>query len=570
MNLKNILLIGGLALGMGMAATSCVDDLNLEPNDPNMVDPSNPDFNTNSLAICYAGIATSGINGPGSSYVEGLDAGTSAYLRVTYMLGVMPTDEMIFLWGDTGIPDLVCNTWGAENGIIGGAYARFMGHVAICNQFLANTAGDTDATIQEMRAQARVLRAYSYYNLMDNFKMSSFITEEAAIGEKPRQVDSPELFAWLESELTDIVDNKLIAEKPYYGRVGLDGAEALLARLYLNALDFSGTERYKDCQTRCDNIIARHRGGGFQGSGLAQHYLYLFARDNEAYMPGGSKPAENEILFGIAYDDQMTQSYGGTTYIINSSIGQDCHFMNSMGYGTSAQWSCFKGTKQMAEKFAANADDLRRSLWLTTKYAAENKVDADGNPVLDANGNPEKWAGEDYSDEFHGFTGDWKTCGGNAMVKFTGLTRNAAEDGGFSNEINNTQFASTDMPIIRLADIYLMWAECHVRGGHGDLATAIDYVNLIRSRAGIGAIGAADLTADFLLNERCRELYWEGTRRRDLIRAGRFVGPRQLIWQFKGSNSDRNGTRIDDRYKYFPIPNSVRSAQPDFKQNPGY
>ena len=115
-----------------------------------------------------------------------------------------------------------------------------------------------------------------------------------------------------------------------------------------------------------------------------------------------------------------------------------------------------------------------------------------------------------------------------------------------------------------------MWAECYVNGNVGDLTTALSYVNLIRARAGIPSVGASSLTKRFIVDERSRELYWEGTHRRDLIRNNYFTGPSQLIWQFKGSLTDANGTRIDDRYKYYPIPNSVISAQPEFKQNPGY
>ncbi|MDE5796351.1 MAG: RagB/SusD family nutrient uptake outer membrane protein, partial [Muribaculaceae bacterium] len=277
MNLKKYLMIGGAALTLGLS--SCVGDLDLEPNDPNLVNPNDPDFKANTLAICYSGIACSGISGPGSSYVSGLDAGTSAYLRMIFTLNEFPTDEVVWLWSDSGVPEITACTWASNNGLLEGAYYRLIGHVAICNQFLANTADATDAETSEMRAEARVLRAYSYYNMLDLFGQSSFITEEAAVGEEPEQISRKDLYNWLEAELRDIVDNKLISENPVYGRVGLDGAEALLARLYLNAEVFSGTAAWDKCSERCENIIARHRGSGFQGSGLAEHYLYLFARD---------------------------------------------------------------------------------------------------------------------------------------------------------------------------------------------------------------------------------------------------------------------------------------------------
>ncbi len=550
-------MLGGVALGLGL--TSCVGDLDLEPNDPNLVDTTDPNFKANSLAICYSGLAVSGISGASSSYVSGLDAGTSAYFRLMFTLNEFCSDECIWIWSDAGVPDITACTWSASNGLLEGAYYRILGHIAICNQFLSNTKDDTDAETQEMRAEARVLRAYSYYNMLDLFGMSSFITEDAEIGANPTQISRAELYAWVESELKDIVDNKLISETPVYGRVGLDGAEALLARLYLNAEVFSGTARWADCQARCTNIINRHKGGGFQGSGLANHYLYLFARDNDAYMPGGSNTAENEILFGIAYDSDMTQSYGGPSFVISSTIS-NTHYIPRQNYGCSSEWSCLRGCKELAERFYSYPADDRRSLWLaggTDTYPAGSE----GN---------ESWDAEDYSDEFHDFTGAWATTGGNAIIKFTGRTRNTAADGGWATDFPVTAFAGTDQPIIRLADIYLMYTECFINGGVGERQTALDYINLVRSRAGIAALGSSDLTKKNLMDERSRELYLEMTRRTDLVRNGMFVGASQSVWQYKGNINNNAGTRIDSKYALYPIPTAVLSAQPEFEQNPGY
>lgn len=566
MNLKKYILTGGLLLSLGF--TSCVGDLDLKPNDPNIVGKDNPDYVASSLAMCYSGIAVSGIDGAGSSYVQGLDPGTSAYLRLLFTLNEFCTDECIWIWSDAGVPDITACTWSSNNGLLQGAYFRFMGHISICNQFLANTADNEDADVQEMRAEARVLRAYSYYNMMDLFGQSSFITEAEATNPaaRPTQISSAELYKWLVGELKDVVDNKLISETPVYGRVGLDGAEALLARLYLNAEVFSGTPAWKECSERCENIIKRHAGKGFNGSGLAKHYLYLFQRDNDAYMPGGSNADENEILFGIAYDDSYTQSYGGPTFVIAATIS-NTHYMPRDFYGCSGEWSCLRGGKEMAEKFAGYSTDVRDDLWLKGTF-----------PAGEANG--QKWDAEDYSDTFKAFSGDWKSTGGNAIVKFTGRTRNAAADGGWDMTENadgtykynfpSTPFAGTDQPIIRLADVYLMYAECYVNGNVGTEAKALQYMNYVRERAGIPAADASYLTKAEIMDERSRELYLEMTRRTDLIRNGMFAGPQQIIWQYKGNIDNNAGTRIPAHRVLYPIPDAVRSAQPDFKQNPGY
>lgn len=565
MNLKKYLLFGGVALGLGM--TSCVGDLDLQPNDPNLVDTSDPNFKANALGICYSGIAVSGISGASSSYVGGLDAGTSAYLRTIFTLSEFPSDELTWIWpNDEGgsIGDLVACTWSSSNTIVYGAYYRLLGHIAICNQFLANTADDTDAETIEMRAEARVLRAYSYYNMIDLFGQSSFITEEAEVGEEPRQASRLEVFNFIEQELKEIVDQKLISENPLYGRVGLDGAEALLARLYLNAEVYSGTPRWADCQARCENIIRRHQGGGFQGSGLANEYLYLFCEDNKQYMPGGSNKAENEILFGISFDQDMVQSFGGPTFIVAGTI-TNTTVIPRQNYGCSAEWACIKGIQQMAERFYGLSNDKRDDLWVRGVYSDE-----------------------DYSDTFVGF-GAWGTTGGNAIIKFTGntITKNPAAvdyskpltlfdgaydaNGVWQPNYDATTFMSTDQPIIRLADIYLMYTECYINGRVGDSQKALDYINYVRERAGSAKYNdIVEVTKKELMDERSRELYLESVRRTDLIRNGMFVGPQQTVWQIKGNINNMEGTRIDDKYALFPIPNAVLNSQPDFKQNPGY
>lgn len=570
MNLKKYLLLGGAALGLGM--TSCVGDLDLEPNDPNLVNTSDPNFKANALGICYSGIAVSGISGAGSSYVSDVDPGTSAYLREIFTLGEFCTDEMNWIWPNDeagGIGDLMACSWSANNTLVKGAYYRLLGHIAICNQFLTNTADDTDAETIEMRAEARVLRAYSYYNMIDLFGQSSFITEEAEVGAKPTQRPRAEVYAWIEQELLDIVDNRLIAETPVYGRVGLDGAEALLARLYLNAEVFSGTAQWQKCQERCENIIRRHQGSGFVASdgtatGLAKEYLYLFCEDNKQYMPGGSNAAENEILFGISFDQDMVQSYGGPTFIVAGTISNTA-VIPRQNYGCSGEWSCIRGIQQMAERFYGLSTDKRDDLWVRGTYPDE-----------------------DYSDTFLGFTGAWGTTGGNAIIKFTGntITKNPAAvdynkpltlfDGAYDAagvwqpNYDATTFMSTDQPIIRLADIYLMYTECFINGGVGDRATAQKYINYVRQRAGAPDFSSADLTVKNLMDERSRELYLESTRRTDLIRNKMFVGPQQTVWQVKGNVNNMQGTRIDDKYALYPIPSAVLNSQPEFDQNPGY
>ncbi len=128
----------------------------------------------------------------------------------------------------------------------------------------------------------------------------------------------------------------------------------------------------------------------------------------------------------------------------------------------------------------------------------------------------------------------------------------------------------TDFPMFRLADVYLMYAESVLRGGGGSLANAVNLVNDIRRRAYNGPSGDVDqngLDLDFILDERARELLWEGHRRTDLVRFGRFADS-DYTWQWKGGV--RQGRSVSANYNIFPIPSADINANPNLQQNPGY
>jgi hypothetical protein len=136
----------------------------------------------------------------------------------------------------------------------------------------------------------------------------------------------------------------------------------------------------------------------------------------------------------------------------------------------------------------------------------------------------------------------------------------------------NSTFVDTDFPLFRLADVYLMYAECAVRGAAGaSTSQAVTYVNALRERANNGNtaanISANELTLDFLLDERSRELHWEGHRRQDLIRFGKYTGG-SYNWAWKGNGS--NGIAISANLALFPIPTASLAANPNLTQNPGY
>ena len=158
------------------------------------------------------------------------------------------------------------------------------------------------------------------------------------------------------------------------------------------------------------------------------------------------------------------------------------------------------------------------------------------------------------------FTDGW------AITKFSNLTSTGA-----AAPHAHPDFVDTDYPVFRLADVNLMYAEAVLRGGTGgSAANALAYVNALRQRAygnTSGNITAGQLTLDFILDERARELFWEGHRRTDLIRFGKFTSA-SYLWPWKGKVAE--GAATQSYRDLYPIPANDLGANPTLKQNTGY
>ena len=557
------ILLAGAAATMMWAGTSCVGDLDLIPNDPNSVNEVTASTLPNILAKCYAGLAIEGQNGPGSCDIAGIDGGRSQYIRTIFMMNEFPTDAVKWKWSDEGIVDLNTLTFDASNGNVYGTYSRFMSHIAVCNDYLRVAKEYGGEAEKHGMLEARLLRALSYYWMLDIFGQSSFTLETDPIGSNPPQISRKELYDWLSGELEDIIaefKESYPNDEVTYGKVGIDGAQALAARLYLNAQVYSGTSAWEKCQAHCEDIIARHKGTGFNGSGLASNYLYLFCRSNNEYAPGGGNKAENEILWTVPYDSEMTRSYGGSFFIIAASTNtsntfdpatdkpgtEDKYNMDAADYGNNAPWTCMRAPGTFTNKFDI-VNDNRTALWCTEKDGFSQ-----------------------YIEKFSIFNQ------GYATIKFTSLIKGSngdwsPENGGKYDPTGKTpanvlNWSSTDWPMFRLADVYLMYAESYVMGGTGTASKAAEYISYVRQRAGLNAWNASDLTPDNVLDERAREMYWELTRRSDLIRHNKFVSG--YNWEYKGNVA--TGADVPSRYNLMPIPTKIIAAQPEFQQNPGY
>ena len=563
-------IMGAALLSMtGLAA--CTGDLDQVPNDPNTT--TSADFSTNPreylgevMGKCYSSLAVSGQGGPGGGTdISGLDGGTSNWTRVIFMLNEFTTDEVSWIWPDIGVFDLCTGTWGSSNGNLYGAYGRFYTHIAVCNDFLRtvragyfNLDSELQPVADQFMLEARALRDLSYYYVIDFFGNATMAWDDTAYGVVPEQVTRKELFDKVTADLEDILTN--FKDSNVYGRVGKDGVEALLCRYYLNAEEFAGTPMYDKCWQHAQNIISRHQGRGFQGSGLANDYLALFSGNNDMFAPGGSLSDQNEILWTIPFGYPYTQSYGGTMFLIAAATSASS--MPTVLYGLNADWSCMHAREQFADKFdflAGVSPDKRTYMWCT-----ENQGFTKAN------------------DEFSSFTAGYAPLKfSNAKAQADGtMPRNTYTDPNTGHTFNwagvpevnglpaqTNDFTDTDFPVIRLADVYLMAAECALRGA-GDQSKGLEYVNLIRARAGVSSWNTAEYNLNNMIDERARELYWENVRRTDLIRFDRFTGS-NYVWAWK--NNVRNGGSIPEYMKLFPIPSDIMATYGSkMKQNPGY
>lgn len=581
-SINKLFMAGAMVASLSLG--SCVGDLDQLPEDSRTTTPAqfkdNPrEYIGGTLAKCYSGLAISGQTGAGSSDISGLDNGRSCWSRAIFMLNEFTTDECSWIWKDSGIFDLVTDTWSSNNENIFGTYSRLYCHIAVCNDFLRLTSpsglseneipvgGNSEtsisqAEIDQFRLEARALRALSYFYVIDLYGNAAYAWDNQLTGEEPPYMKRADLFNAVVTDLEEVLAAFPTDNHPIYGRIGQDGIEALLCKYYLNAEVFTGKAEWQKCWDHCQNIIKRHDTNA--NHGLAKDYLSLFCANNDMFAPGGSLPEQNEILWNIPYAYELTESYGGTSFLILAATSDADGNAVAAWYGMKSPWKCMHARQQFSEKFNfANgvSNDDRTYLWLT---------DLDGYTI----------SNNDFTNFQHGYSPikftNLKCRPDGTMPRWidpkTGLNRAGVYD---INDPNNNYgissvatFADTDLPVIRLAEIYLTAAEANLRGNVGDRTKAVDYINYVRSRAKVPTLGSSEFTLANVLDERARELYWENCRRTDLVRFNQFTG-NAYNWNWK--NNVALGAELPSHMNLFPLPSSViHSYSSPFPQNPGY
>ena len=454
-----------------------------------------------------------------------------------WSMNEVSTDELIIPqrgvdWEDGGQWFRVhTHTWNDAEDSFNNAWNKLYGGIANFTQLIDVT---LPTASEELAAQftpeVRGLRALYYYYLIDNFGNVPIIETGENAEVFPSTRSRQEVFAYIESELLDIIP--ALPEEKQYARITRDVAEAILAKLYLNAEVYTGTARYADAIARIDNIINR---GNFE---LEDDYFFNFDAANQP---------SRENIFVIPYDRTFGRGF---------NIGfMTLHYGSQATFNmTASPWNGYASLQEFYDSY--DDDDLRKGTpgnqQIRGNFIAGDQFAADGTTrILDPGAEDADPNGEPLT-----FTPQITEIRPNA------LRQEGVRLGKYEYEDGTDPEGNNDYPIFRYGDLLLNKAECLLRTNGDNDQEAIDLVNMVRDRAfedGSENESFTEMNLDMLLAERGREMIGEYYRRQDMIRFGQFTSG---TWQFKDASEDfRN---------LFPIPFNQTQANPNLTQNPGY
>lgn len=531
---NNFQIITVVALAAMVTITGCSKKLDLEPTNTatNETLFQNAAGYKQALAKVYTSmtmVGNGGASGPSDLPSEIItDGGSSDFFRNFWYLQCLSTDEAGWTYANNTDPVSIHElAWTSSNFSVKCLYYRLFYTVTVANNLIIEASdanlsrrgitGADATTVKLYRDEARFLRAYAYWALMDLFGNPPFVDENTPIASSalPRQIPRAELFTYLESELQSLETSLPDAKTNQYGRVDKGAAWALLARMYLNAQVYTGTPKFTEAITYCNKIT----GAGYT---LHSKYKELMLADNHLNT--------DEFIWALNFDGTHTQNFGGTTFLVHGPAGYSAD-----SSGLSGTWDCIRFPQQFVDKFPA--EDIRGQFWT----GGQNKV------MSTMLGAPRD---------------------GYSSSKFRNKTRAGLVA---PNVDAGKTWSDIDMPMFRLAEIYLIYAEAVLRGGTGGSnATALDYLKQLAVRARPTDPVAASfptLSLDYIIDERGRELFWEGHRRTDLIRFNLFTTG-SYLWAWKGNVF--SGTGVNDKYKLYPIPVEDLAANGNLHQNTGY
>ena len=424
-------------------------------------------------------------------------------------------------WGDGGKwVALFQHTYNAANDNISGSWNNCYDAIGSINitlgllKGLPQTAGTTYST-----NELRVLRAYYYFLLLNNFGNVPLLTSSTDDATKVKTTAAKDVYAYLISELTTAgptLSSKTPAADPsQYGRLNKWGAYFLLAKLYLNQNVITGSTDntgFQNADKWCDSLIQK------SGYSLQGDFLSNFSNTN-------SNSTENIFVVPFDHINAPGLHIQMTTF----------HYNQAPKYKFESTGGPWNGFTTSADNYARynNADTRKQGFQAGQQYAADGVT-----PLLLRDGKTPLF--------FTSTIGNIASAAENEGVRIQkfGITP-------------GSQNMDSDFPLMRYADVLLMKAETQMR--LGSTANALTYTAPVRARANVANFTAAAFNLDSLLNERGREFSYEGWRRQDMIRFGRFAAARPL-----------KPADADNHYALMPIPTSAIQKNPNLTQNPGY
>lgn len=544
---RNMKHIAWIAAGASMLFTACIGDLDTLPLNPS--DSTSETVYGADESGYIAGLTKLYFNfvSNETTDLQVSDAGASELVRAFWTVQEVTSDACKCAWeNDAWVRAMNTNTWSdADNDATYAVYVRTLQGIAYTNEYLRQTASDRlsdrgvsselAAKIQGFRAEARFLRAYFYWMALDVFGDVPFTTENSPFGGgvNPKQASRKDVFDYCISELTALAadDSPMPAARSNYPRADKGAVLGLLARMYLNAEVYTGTPMWQEAKDACEDIFT-------MGYSLCPEYADLFRGDN-----GENPEALNEVLFGISYDAEQTQSYGGTSYLTLAAIAATDVSSTQMINGVNNGWGGIRVPYEYVEKYF----NVRNADYSAGTYDVNDKRGR----MFYIKGRSESMDGALYV-----FLNGW------SCLKFNNIPHNMDQDSYLATAASKA-YSDIDFPMIRLGEIYLIYAEACMNLGQSN--TALPKVQDLAARAGVTA--PTSITQEWLIEERARELMWEGHRRTDLIRYGKFTSS-SFLWTYKGGSFSGQG--FDDHMKIFAIPASELASNPELHQNPGY
>ncbi len=480
--------------------------------------------------------------------LQQMDGGASELVRAFWSVQETTADAAKCSWeNDAWVRALNTNTWTSEqNDAVYAVYVRTLQGIAYVNEYLRQTTDDkmdgrgvpddVKTQVYGFRDEARFLRAYFYWMALDCFGSVPFSTENSPFGGTytPPQASRTDIFNFCVSELKSLLGDSghLPAARSSYPRADRGSAAGLLARLYLNAEVYTGTSMWAEAKAVCEEIFG-------MGYALSPDYEALFRGDN-----GENAAARGEMLWAVPYDAEKTQSYGGTSYLLAASLAATDITDRSKPNGQRNGWAGLRVPYEYVSRFF----DVSGQDYSTGFYET---ADARGRMFYI------KGRQESMDNALYVFMNGW------SCLKFNNIPYGVTESA-YLPTADTKAFSDVDFPMIRLAEIYLIYAEACMN--IGDEIPGLSRLAELSARAGVSP--PEEITEEFLMEERARELMWEAHRRTDLIRFGLFTSS-DYLWPYKGGDSFA-GQAFPSYKTLFPLPPTELAVNEVLNQNPGY